>query len=146
MVEITKAYPNPVNIENLMATVRASYPEASQGELGFRVHNVDPENETTVSAALDVIIQQHNPATLTPEQAATVVQVNAKAQAAAIPNWAGWNESEVLAWFDTNITAGLPAANLAAANVVLSNMATAQRAMARMIVALRNNAWADMQD
>lgn len=66
-MDISKAYPNPVNIESLMQTVRASY-QASQGDDGFRVHNIAPENEASVSAALDLIIHQHNPATLTTEQ------------------------------------------------------------------------------
>lgn len=74
MVDISKAYPNPVNIDALMETVRATYPEVSQGENGFRVHNVAPENEATVSADLDTIIANHNPATLTTEQQKAVAR------------------------------------------------------------------------
>lgn len=68
MVDISKLYPNPVNIEGLMQTVRATYPEASQDDNGFRVHNIAPENEATVSADLDTMIATHNPNELTSEQ------------------------------------------------------------------------------
>jgi hypothetical protein len=146
MVEITKAYPNPVNIESLMKSVRDVYPEASQGDNGFRVHNIAPENETAVSAALDVIIAAHNTNTLTTEQQALAVQANAKTQAAAIPNWATWTEAQALAWHDTNITNAIPVANLAAANVVLDKLATENRALVRMVIALRNKLYPDLQE
>lgn len=74
------------------------------------------------------------------------VEAGAITQASAIPSWAGWTESDVLNWFDTNVTNLLPAANLAAANTIMTNMATAQRAMARMLIALRNKTWPSLQD
>lgn len=95
----------------------------------------------TLETALDGAL-----ADMAAQETVASVQANAKAQAAAIPNWASWTEEEVLTWFDTNITNALPAANLAGANVVLGRMATAQRAMARMIVALRNAQYPDLQD
>jgi 5-deoxy-D-glucuronate isomerase len=68
MVDITKSYPNPVNIEALRDTVQVTYPQASWGDSGFRIHNITPENEATVSMALDTIILAHNAATLTTSQ------------------------------------------------------------------------------
>jgi hypothetical protein len=145
MVEISKAYPNPVNIDGLLSAVRLVYPQASQGDNGFRVHNIAPENEAAVSADLDTIILAHNPATLTTEQQEAVVQANAKSQAAAIPSWASWTEAEALAWHDTNIANALPVANLAAANVVLAKFEQENRALVRMVIALRNQLYPDLQ-
>lgn len=68
MVDVSKTYPNPVNIDALLETVRAQYPQVSQGDTGFRVHQIAPENVGTVSAALDAIIAAHSAATLTPTQ------------------------------------------------------------------------------
>lgn len=83
-MDITKAYPSPVNIESLMATIRAAYPEASQGENGFRVHNISPENEATVSADLDSIIAAHNPSVQTTLQLETTQANSARAQLQAL--------------------------------------------------------------
>ena len=59
-------------------------------------------------------------------------------KAGAIPNWATWNEAEVLAWVDANAGDLLPVGSLAEANVVLGNVEAWMRAMSRMIVALRD--------
>lgn len=80
MVDITKAYPNPVNIDALLETVRAQYPQVSQGDTGFRVHQIAPENVGTVSAALDAIIAAHNAANLTQDQQIQAAALVALAQ------------------------------------------------------------------
>lgn len=77
--------------------------------------------------------------------------------AAQIPNWAHWTESQVLDWFQTNIetplAAPIPAnpmtvqqirAVLVAIVSILGAMVTAMKAMARMIVALRDETWPNL--
>jgi hypothetical protein len=98
-------------------------------------------NTATLEAALDSALVEIG-AQITNE----AVQSGAKSQLQAIPNWASWTEAQVMTWFDTNVTNLLPAANLTAANTIMSNMATAQRAMARMLVALRNHEFPDLQE
>lgn len=61
-----------------------------------------------------------------------VVKASAKTAAAAIPNWATWNEAQTTAWIDANVT------DLASAKTVL-------RAMARMVIALRNDVFPDLE-
>lgn len=68
MVDISKTFPNPVNIEKLIADVQAVYPTISTTHIGFTVHEIAPENEATVSADLDTMIAAHNAQSLTPEQ------------------------------------------------------------------------------
>lgn len=85
-------------------------------------------------------------ADISEQTARDTVLANAKAQAAAIPSWATWTEAEALAWHDTNITNALPVANLAAANAVLDKLATENRALVRMVIALRNQLYPDLQD
>lgn len=59
-------------------------------------------------------------------------QAGAKAQAQAIPNWATWTEAQVIDYITTNVT------DLASAKTVLI-------AMGRMLVALRNQQWPDLE-
>lgn len=61
------------------------------------------------------------------------VKAGAKTQAGNIPAWAGWTEAQALAWIDANVN------SLASAKVAL-------RAMAQMLIALRNETWPDLQD
>ena len=77
--------------------------------------------------------------------------------AANIPNWATWTEAQVLAWFATNVdtplAATIPAtitlvqarSILASLQTIMQAMATADEAKARMIVALRNKTWPNLQ-
>ena len=65
-------------------------------------------------------------------QQAEAVQDSAKTQAATIPAWAAYTESEALAYIDTNVT------DLNSALVVI-------RALTRMVIALRNERWPDLQ-
>lgn len=102
-------------------------------------------NITPSLATLEAALDSANAAVVV-KAAQVAVQANAKAQAAAIPSWAEWTEAEALAWHDTNITNALPVANLAAANVVLDRLATENRALIRMVIALRNQVWSDLQE
>jgi len=58
---------------------------------------------------------------------------NAKVNAKAIPNWAGWDEDQATSYIDSNVT------DLASAKTVL-------KAMARMIIALRDSKWPDLPE
>lgn len=78
--------------------------------------------------------------------AQVAVETGAQTQAGAIPNWATWDESTALTWHDTNIGGLLPVANLAEANTVLANLETENRALVRLIIALRNQAWPGLQE
>lgn len=80
------------------------------------------------------------------EQSAATVESGSKAQASNIPNWASWTEAQALSWHDTNVANAIaPIANLADAKVVLTQMATENRALVRMLIALRNKAFPDLQ-
>lgn len=62
-----------------------------------------------------------------------IVKAGADAQAANIPGWASWTEQETLDWIEANVT------DLASAKQAL-------KAMSRMIVALRNKTWPELQE
>lgn len=75
------------------------------------------------------------------------VEQDATERAQNIPGWATWDEDQVLAWIDSNISAPLAAATtLAEAKVVLGKMDTAMQAMARLLVALRDKTWPGLND
>jgi ribosomal protein L10 len=81
----------------------------------------------------------------TESEAIQTVENNAKAQAQNIPAWASWTESEALNWHDTNIAAKLPVASLTEANVLLTVLETENRALVRMVIALRNKIFPDLE-
>ncbi len=84
-------------------------------------------NDTILNQALvDFAEQQVN------EEAQENIRSEARAQVQNIPNWATWTEVETLDHIDTNVT------DLASAKVVI-------RAMARMLIALRNERWPDLE-
>lgn len=72
----------------------------------------------------------------------TSARVNAK----SIPNWATWNEAQTLAWiagkFDATTISNIT--TLAQAKPVMNDMATAITALARMVIALRDHTWPDL--
>jgi len=73
------------------------------------------------------------------------VEEGAKTKASAIPNWASWTEVEALNWHDTNIQNALPVANLTEANTVIQKLETENRALLRMVLALRNKVFPDLE-
>lgn len=84
--------------------------------------------------------ESYTPRELTAEElaedaaaAAAAVEAEADGQAANIPGWATWDETKTLAWLDANVT------DLASAK-------TALKAMARMMIALRNKTWPGLQE
>jgi len=127
------------NLLKLDADLRATLAPKIAGISGqgdrVTVHFLVAPSEAEIAAAR-AIVEAHNAADLTPEQAAAAradaVRAAADGQAAAIPGWARWTEAEVLAWLDTNVT------DLASAKAAL-------KAMARMLVALRNAQWPHLE-
>jgi hypothetical protein len=61
------------------------------------------------------------------------IQTGAETAVLSIPNWAHWTEAETLSYIDTNVV------DLASAKIVL-------RAMARLLIALRNETWPNLQE
>lgn len=148
MIRLRPNFPQPPNYERLQIELDAGLALAqgtARAGSDSGGHYCDVPDNTLLSA-VQAIVNTHNPATLTSEQQVSQVQESAKTQVQAIPSWASWTEAQVLAWFDTNVANLLPAVNLAEANTIMQNMATAQRAMVRMLVALRNETWPDLQE
>lgn len=70
----------------------------------------------------------------------------AKTTAAAIPAWAAFTEAQALAWLDAHVSSTQVNAitTLAEAKAVLADMATLNRALVRLVVALRDHAWPEL--
>lgn len=95
------------------------------------------EELATIQAELDA----HDPAVPSAQ-----TRDGAAAQAAAIPAWATWTEAEALAWLQANIDDPLAAATtVAQVKPILQRMAAVLQAMARMEIALRNQAWPELE-
>ena len=90
------------------------------------------------------------------------VDQGADAQARNIPDWASWTETEAAAWYDEAVTAPLgeipDIANMSAAAFqnnaqaiiaqfqgVITAQATVIRNLARMVIALRNKTWPQLE-
>lgn len=83
------------------------------------------------------------------EQAADdAVQSGAKAEAASVPNYASWTFADFQAWYDANLnqTQIDLVTSLAAARVMMARQNAAINALAKMVIALRNRAFPDLQD
>lgn len=80
----------------------------------------------------------------TVKQRRDAAQVNAK----AVPGWASWDEAQFLSWFGSNLSdAQVDAvANLADAKVMLKKQNAAIRAMGRLLIALRDRVFPDLED
>lgn len=75
------------------------------------------------------------------------IKIAAETRASNIPAWALWTEEEALAWHNTNITVPLNASTtLAQAKAVLQVMEQENRALLRMVVALRDFVWPNLGD
>ena len=72
-----------------------------------------------------------------PEDPVFDVGEAADTQARDIPGWASWTEAEVLAWLDTNVEPEI--------GTIAPETYKALKAMARMIVALRNKTWPQLE-
>lgn len=120
--------------------ITANLPVLGQAEEGVTVCWTRPLNEQEADVAESII----NPAVYRRD--------HARVAANNIPNWATWTEAQVLAWFaaniDTPLAAPIPAnpmsvqqirGTLVALVAIIDAQNTAQKAMARMIVALRDH-------
>ena len=111
------------------------------------LHFADSAAQADIDAA-DAVIAAHDHTLLSTIEVYEEKVVVARANAKAIPAWATWTEDEVNTWitgkFDQPTIGAIT--NLAEAQVVLGDMATAMRAMARLIIALRDAQWPDLGD
>lgn len=71
----------------------------------------------------------------------------AKMVAAAIPNWATWTQADFQAWYDANIspTQINAVTTLAEARPILLKQSAAIEALAKMVIAIRNQLWPDLE-
>ena len=66
---------------------------------------------------------------------------------ASIPGWASWSESTADAWYQTNVRDPFDAATtFATMKAVVGTIITVQWALIRMIIALRNKTWPNLQN
>lgn len=128
------------NLLKLDADIRAAFADDVAGLTAqgadITVHLLrqpTPAEQTLIAETLAA----HDPASKTPEQIAAeqaaAVEAAADTQAANIPGWATWDEATALAYITNNVT------DLASAKVVLL-------AMARLLVALRNKTWPNLEE
>ena len=137
-VIVERALTAPDALEALDAALRAALGSkcagVSAGKGRIVVHLVgefDAEDENTAVT----IVTNHDMSTRTQRQideaAAATTSEQARTNVANIPGWATYTEAQALAWIDTNVT------DLASAKRAL-------RAMARMLVALRDAQWPNL--
>jgi hypothetical protein len=123
-------------------------------------------NETTGSYSFSkslsieqnlLYVDINNPPTLS-QIASRLRKVNARTNAKAIPSWVSWSEAEALAWLTTNI--GTPLDTPIPTTITLSNIRPVlvnivnvmkkqyalEQAQTRMLIALRDEIWSDLQD
>lgn len=96
-----------------------------------------PEQQETFTA----IIEQYF---LPDVYAARLRAEQARQRILAIPDWATWTEDEALAWHDENIAAPVPFANLSEANAWAEKLKVENRALVRMVLALRDRVFPDL--
>jgi hypothetical protein len=75
------------------------------------------------------------------------VRDGAEQEARDIPGWAAWSRSQADTWYQTNVRDPFDAATtLAAMKAVFGTVIQVQWAIIRMVIALRNHTWPDLQD
>lgn len=99
-------------------------------------------------SAVQAVVNAHDPEAESQAERVNRVHMASQTQAQNIPNWASWTETDVLAWFEANVDSLLDLNPPSQAQVLAAvrQMRTAQKAMARMIVALRNAQWPQLED
>ncbi len=122
-----------LNIQLLHEELSAVAIFSSSSVAGFVLTDVDAEQETAGRA----IVAAHDATQKSQSELDIEVAESAKTATQAIPNWAGWTEVQVLDWMTTNLSSELSST---------PNTETALRSMARLLVALRNQAWPDLQE
>ena len=98
--------------------------------------------EVEIQAIIDVHVPDplYFPADLVRE-----IEQGTDAQIAAVPGWAHWTVEQAGQWHTSNISNLLPVGNLAEANTLLANVDTELRAMSRMLIAMRNKLWPELE-
>lgn len=91
-----------------------------------------PAESDVDEAALDALLDAHDPAALSTGEIKARRREAAGQTARRIPGWATWTEQQVIDYINGNVT------DLASAKTVLV-------AMARLLVALRNHEWPDLE-
>lgn len=76
-----------------------------------------------------------------------VVEDGAKQRLRNIPAWATWTEEEALNWHDTNLSDTVidGIGNLAEAKIILKKISTENRAIVRMLLALRDKIFPNLE-
>jgi hypothetical protein len=72
MTDITRTYPDPVNVDALIETVRQTYPQVTQRSTEFVVHNVTDDQPT--NDLINAIIAAHDDTVLTENQQNTALE------------------------------------------------------------------------
>jgi hypothetical protein len=153
---------NPVAINALVRAIQTAFPLQTEGASDMvrvsglvRVDFVTQPIQAVIDA-VQAIIDAHDGS-----DPVKIVQDGAEGMVIAIPLWAHYREDEAQTWWETNIhgplvtgRTNLPVTlTLASTRVVivalldiLDKMAAMMWAMARMIIALRNNTWPGLQN
>ena len=118
--------------------------DTSLAEINFQSNTITPPTEQQLLDAHSAFMAGY--AQIRAERdAIQTIENNARSQAQNIPAWASWTETEALNWHDTNIAAKLPVASLTEANVLLTVLETENRALVRMVIAIRNKIFPDLE-
>jgi len=75
------------------------------------------------------------------------LETDAKQRVRNIPGWATWTEQESLAWHDARLSDAVidGIGNLADAKIAIKNIATENRAIIRLLVALRDKTFPNLE-
>ena len=82
---------------------------------------------------VDAVEVAHDHSVLSVSEVLMSVKMGAKTHAENIPSYATWTGAQAETWIENNVN------NLASAKIVL-------KALAKMVIALRNERWPDLQD
>lgn len=122
--------------EDIRATIGTKVVGVNSGP-GFVTVYLETEPTEEETDLITSILDAHDPSVLTDEQilqqAVEETENNAISIAESIPGWATWDLDTTLNYIDTNLT------DLASAKVIIS-------AMAKMMIALRNKTWPNLEN
>lgn len=73
---------------------------------------------------------------------------SARLTAAAVPNWATWSQADWESYFNANLASGnvTSIANLADAKAMLTKQNTVINALAKIVLAMRDQVWPDLPE
>lgn len=122
-----------------------------------RPHTIELPNGTAVTlpataAKAATAIEILNPEATTQFKQQTAQIFNrfdqSKTNAANIPNWATWTQAEWTAFFDTNLSDAQAelVTNITTAKVMIKRQNEVINAMAKMLMALRDETWPDLPE